>query len=91
MHYLSRKPSFDKVEGFADITFGLYDSDADALSASAVEGAVGGPFSDRVAGRVAAFMYSEHDGYLNNLYPAQAPGRPGRRLARRGRRRGHGR
>jgi len=71
VHYLSRKPSFDKVEGFADITFGQYDSNANAIS-QRVEAAIGGPFSERVAGR-AAFLYNQHDGYLHNLYPSQAP------------------
>jgi len=71
VHYLSRKPSFDKVEGYADVTFGLYDSNADAMSRR-VEAAIGGPFSERVAGRIAA-MYNQHDGYLNNLYPKFAP------------------
>jgi iron complex outermembrane recepter protein len=71
VHYLSRKPSFDKVEGYADLTFGYYDSNANAIS-KRVEAAIGGPFSERVAGR-AAVMYTQHDGYLNNLYPSQAP------------------
>jgi iron complex outermembrane recepter protein len=71
VHYLSRKPSFDKVAGFADITFGEYDSDANAIS-KRVEAAIGGPFSERVAGR-AAFLYTEHDSYLHNLYPSQTP------------------
>lgn len=71
VHYLSRKPSFDEVEGYLDLTFGAFDSNADALS-QRIEAAVGGPLSDSVAGR-AALMYSRRDGYLNNLYPAQAP------------------
>lgn len=71
VHYLSRKPSFDKVEGYVDVTFGAYDSNADALS-QRIEAAIGGPFSQTVAGR-AAMMYNRRDGYLNNLYPSQAP------------------
>ena len=67
VQYISRKPSLDSVDGFADLTYGLYDSDADANSVT-FEAAVGGPFSDRVAGRIAA-LYSDHEGYLNNLYP----------------------
>lgn len=70
-HYVSRKPSFDRTEGFADVTFGVFDSNADALS-QRVEAALGGPFSDSVAGRI-ALLYNRRDGYLNNLYPAQAP------------------
>ena len=67
VHYISRKPNFDEAEGFADLTFGLFDSNADATQVR-FEGAVGGPLSDSVAGRV-ALLYNQHDGYLNNLYP----------------------
>ncbi|MEM1089731.1 MAG: TonB-dependent receptor [Pseudomonadota bacterium] len=72
VHYLSRKPSFDENSGFLDVTYGQFDSNADADQIR-VEGAVGGPLSDRVAGR-AAFMYNDIGGYLNNLYPLGAPG-----------------
>jgi iron complex outermembrane receptor protein len=71
VHYISRKPSFDKVEGFADLTVGMYDSDADAMQ-ERIEAAISGPFSERVAGRLAA-MYDKRDAWLNNLYPSQAP------------------
>ncbi len=71
IHYLSRKPNFDELEGYADITVGLFDSNADATQTK-FEGAIGGPLSDVAAARVAV-MYNQHDGYLNNLYPAQAP------------------
>ncbi len=67
VQFVSRKPSLDGVDGFADLTYGLYDSDSDANSVK-FEAAVGGPFSDRVAGRI-AILYSDHEGYLNNLYP----------------------
>lgn len=67
VQYVSRKPSLDKVEGFADVTYGLYDSDADANSMK-FEAAIGGPLSDRVAFRIAG-LYSDQEGYLNNLYP----------------------
>ncbi len=71
VHYLSNKPSFEGIEGYADITYGMFDSNADATQVR-FEGAVGGPFSDAIAGRV-ALLYNQHDGYLNNLYPSQAP------------------
>ena len=71
VQYVSNKPNFDETEGYLDVTFGLFDSNADATSLR-VEGAIGGPISDRVAGRV-AFMTNNHDGYLNNLYPEGAP------------------
>jgi iron complex outermembrane receptor protein len=67
VQYISRKPSFDEVEGFAEVTYGIFDSDADAQQIR-LETAVGGPLSDSVAGRF-ALLYNEHDGYLQNLYP----------------------
>jgi iron complex outermembrane receptor protein len=67
VQYVSRKPSFDEVDGFADVTFGLYDTNSDANSIR-FEGAVGGPFSDSAAGRIAV-LYNDQDGYLNNIYP----------------------
>ncbi|MEM7280659.1 MAG: TonB-dependent receptor [Pseudomonadota bacterium] len=73
VHYLSNKPNFEEVDGYADVTVGLFDSNADAVQ-TRLEAAVGGPFSDNVAGRVAV-LYNQHDGYLNNIYPfAQPPG-----------------
>lgn len=71
VHYISRKPSFDKVSAFTDVTLGMFDSPTNAFD-TRVEAAIGGPFSDRVAGRVAV-LYRKHDGYLKNLYPSQAP------------------
>ena len=67
VQFVSRKPNLDRVDGFADLTYGIYDTDSDANSVK-FEAAIGGPFSDRVAGRIAA-LYSDHEGYLNNLYP----------------------
>lgn len=67
VHYVSRKPSFDAVEGFAELSYGLFDSDADAEQIR-LETAIGGPLSDNLAGRI-AILYNEHDAYLNNLYP----------------------
>ncbi len=72
VHYISRKPTFDRVDGFLDVTYGSFDSNADA-DQILLEGAVGGPFSETVAGRV-AFLYNQHDGYLNNIYPLAAVG-----------------
>jgi iron complex outermembrane receptor protein len=71
VHYISRKPNFEKVEGYTDVTFGSFDSDTHGLS-ERVEAAVTGPFSETVAGRV-AMMYNHSDAYLNNLYPYGAP------------------
>lgn len=67
IHYISRQPNFEKAEGYADATFGIFDSSADATSGR-LEAAIGGPLSDTVAARVAVY-YNKHDGYLQNLYP----------------------
>ncbi len=72
VHYISRRPNFEEVEGYVDVTFGMFDTNADA-SQIRVEAAVGGPFSDKAAGRI-AIMANQHDGYLNNLYPLGAVG-----------------
>ncbi len=80
VHYQSVKPSFDETSGYASFEVGQYDSDADAVR-TVFEGAVGGPLSETMAGRLAV-RYSQHDGYLKNLYPqgiapglgARAPG-----------------
>jgi len=66
VHYISRKPSLDEVEGYAELTYGIFDSDADAQQIR-LETAIGGPLTDRLAGRI-AILYNEHDAYLNNLY-----------------------
>ncbi len=72
IQYISNKPSFEEVEGYADVTFGRFDSDADA-NHFRIEAALGGPLSDTVAGRIAV-MHNRHDGYLNNIYPFAAVG-----------------
>ncbi len=72
IHYVSRKPNFDGVEGYGDLTYGWFDSPTDANSLR-FEGAVGGPFSDTVAGRMAVY-YNKTDPYLKNLYPYAAVG-----------------
>lgn len=72
IQYISNKPSFEEIEGYADVTLGRFDSDSDA-NQFRVEAAVGGPFSDTVAGRIAV-LSNRHDGYLNNIYPFAAVG-----------------
>ncbi|MFO1378670.1 MAG: TonB-dependent receptor, partial [Steroidobacteraceae bacterium] len=71
VHYISRKPNFEKVEGFVDLRGGYYDTAAHAWS-QRVEAAVGGPVSSQVAGRVAV-MYDNVESYLKNIYPYGAP------------------
>ncbi len=70
VHYISNKPSFEETSGYIDLGIGRFDTDADA-NRFTVEGAIGGPLSDTVAGRL-ALRYSKQDGYLKNLYPESA-------------------
>ena len=73
VHYQSNKPSFDETSGYAKAEVGQFDSEADAIR-TVFEGAVGGPISENIAGRL-AIRYSKQDGYLKNLYPSGgAPG-----------------
>jgi iron complex outermembrane receptor protein len=71
VQYISRKPSMDEVEGYADVTYGMFDANSDPNSLR-FEGAVGGPLSERVAGRV-AMLYNDQDPYLKNLYDPNGP------------------
>jgi len=68
VHYHSRQPSFDAYEGYVDVTYGRFDSSADADQVR-VRAAAGGPLSETLAGR-GAVMYNQHDGYLENEFPA---------------------
>ncbi len=70
VHYFSNRPSFEETSGYLDLTFGRYDVDADA-DRYTVEGAIGGPLTDRIAGRF-AFFYNDQDPYLENRYPESA-------------------
>ena len=79
VQYISRKPSFEGPEAYADVTYGVYDSPNDA-NRFKLEAAIGGPFSDTVAGRIAV-LYNDREPYLDNLYrdnPAGLPGSPER-------------
>ncbi|RMF08971.1 MAG: TonB-dependent receptor [Alphaproteobacteria bacterium] len=72
VHYISRKPNFEEVDGYVDVTYGRFDSPAHADQIR-VEAAIGGPLTDKVAAR-AAVSYNWHQGYLKNLYPDSAVG-----------------
>tara|TARA_B110001450_G_scaffold257008_1_gene290191 strand:+ start:749 stop:3112 length:2364 start_codon:yes stop_codon:yes gene_type:complete len=56
-HYITKKPS-DEIEGYVDLTMGDYDQ-------VVLEGAMGGPITDSVSGRI-SFLRNEHDGYIDN-------------------------
>ena len=61
VHFISRKPT-EEFEASASVEYGSYDT-------RIVEGAVSGPLTDRVRGRL-AFQYHEDDGFQENLGPA---------------------
>ncbi len=56
-HYITNKPS-QELEGYVDLTLADYNQ-------VKVEGAVGGPITDSVSGRV-SFLRNKHDGYIDN-------------------------
>ncbi len=72
VHYISNKPNFETTEGYVDITFGEYDTPANA-NLYTIEAAIGGPITETVAGRIAV-RKNKQDGYLKNLYPDAAFG-----------------
>ncbi|MFZ5608664.1 MAG: TonB-dependent receptor [Pseudomonadota bacterium] len=74
VHYISRKPSLEGVEGYVDVTYGRFDSPANA-NQTRIEAALGGPLGDKLAARGAVY-YNWHQGYLKNLYPQGAVGGP---------------
>lgn len=62
IHYVTRQPT-DEYEGFFDATYGAYNQ-------VRMEGAFGGPITDRVRFRVAG-LFNRYDGYLENHYPEE--------------------
>jgi iron complex outermembrane receptor protein len=60
VHYISRRPTRE-VESFADLTYGSYDH-------VRLEGALGGPFSESLSGRLSV-LYNRHDEIIENRYP----------------------
>lgn len=66
VQYISRKPNFDGVEGYTDVSYGIYDTSDDPESVR-IEAAVGGPLTETLAARV-ALMHNNQQPYLENLY-----------------------
>lgn len=60
VHFISRRPT-DTFESYADLTYGSYDQ-------VRFEGAVSGPLSDALSGRLSV-LYNRHDEILENQYP----------------------
>lgn len=72
VHYISRKPGFDRAEGYFDSTVSLFDAPGTPAQYR-LEGALGGPLAETVAAR-AAFVWNKRDPLLRNLYPQGAVG-----------------
>ena len=72
VHYVSRQPNHDEMEGYVKGSYTFFDSPNNA-NAYSLQGAVSGPFSDdRFAARL-AFKFVNQDGYLENLYDPTSP------------------
>ncbi len=74
VNYITRKPSLVKWDGFLDVRYGILDSKSSPGDLT-VEGAVGGPISDKLAVR-GAFRINAQQPWLINQYPAGAVGGP---------------
>lgn len=72
VHFVSVKPELDKITGFAELRYGLYDS-VGTPGAFHGEAAVNLPLGQKVATR-AAVMWNKTDALLRNLYPLGAVG-----------------
>ncbi len=72
IHYISRKPSLTKTEGFVDLSYSIFDSPGNPGGFRG-EGAVGGPLSSKIAVR-AAVLWNQRDPILRNRYPSGAVG-----------------
>jgi iron complex outermembrane receptor protein len=75
VHFISRKPT-EELEGYGALEFGSYDT-------RIFEGAISGPLSDRVRGRLAV-KYHADDGFQTNQGPAGGKLAVTDRLAARG-------
>ena len=72
VHYISRKPSLDKWQGYIDGRLGIIDSLTTPMVYT-IEAAAGGPLSSNIAVR-GAIRYNKQDPWLINQYPLGAVG-----------------
>jgi iron complex outermembrane receptor protein len=63
-HFVSRRPT-DELDGYIQAEYGDYDR-------FKLQGAIGGPISDTISGRLSGY-YHEQDGYLDNSYDPTNP------------------
>ncbi len=62
IQFISRKPT-DEFEGYVTGTYGRFNQQI-------IEGAISGPFSDNMQGRL-AFISNQDDGFIKELFPGQ--------------------
>ncbi|QXQ07786.1 TonB-dependent receptor [Sphingosinicellaceae bacterium] len=72
VHFITVKPDLDKVEGFVDLKYGLYES-VGTPGTFHGEAALNVPLSPKLAVR-AAMMWNKSDPLLRNEYPVGAVG-----------------
>lgn len=65
IHYVTRKPT-DTFEGYGEFEAGEFDT-------YKFEGAVGGPLTETLSGRLSV-LHHQHDGYTENIFPGNADG-----------------
>ena len=72
VRYITRKPNLDRVEGFVDLNYGIYDSPG-SPTAFHGEAAINLPMGSTMATR-AAIMWNKAQPYVRNQYPLGAVG-----------------
>jgi len=72
VHYISNLPSLTKWEGYIDGRYGIMEGPG-SPTVFTLQGAVGGPLSDKIGVR-AAGRWNKQQPYLRNLYPLGAVG-----------------
>lgn len=72
VHYISTLPSLTAWEGYIDARYGIIDSKS-SPNVLTLEGAVGGPLSEKIGVRMAG-RWNQQQPWLRNLYPAGAVG-----------------
>ncbi len=72
VHFVTVKPSLDKLEGFVDLRGGFFDTKSSPRTFRG-EAALNIPMSDKLAVR-GSMMWSKVGDYIRNLYPAFAVG-----------------
>jgi len=72
VHYVTKKPSLTKVEGFVDVNGSLFDSPGSPMGYR-LEAAASAPLSSNLAQRFSVY-YNKQQPLLRNLYPFGAVG-----------------